>query len=139
MPIETFAQPANERGWSAIPTGAPEWALKMITEYRSAVQRGEHRAIVITPKAGDLAPMVRAVHGGHPVERRSVTKFVGKKKKKWTGPTAHRTQQFRHCGVSENAPEHIQEQYVEQRANWKPRPVPQPVVTEIPMFDLKHF
>jgi len=57
----------------------------------------------------------------------------------FTGPTAHRTQQFRHCGVSENAPEHIQEQYVEQRANWKPRPVPQPVVTEIPMFDLKHF
>jgi len=87
MPIETFAQPANERGWSAIPTGAPEWALKMITEYRSAVQRGEHRAIVITPKAGDFVPMVRAVRGDHPVERRSVTKFVGKKEKKWA-PTA---------------------------------------------------
>jgi hypothetical protein len=88
MPIETFAQPVTERGWSAVPAGAPEWALKMITEYRSAVQRGEHRAIVITPKAGDFAPMVRAVHGDHPVERRSVTKFVGKKKKKWTGPSA---------------------------------------------------
>jgi|ERR1700723_4487315 len=85
---ETFAAPSNERGWSAIPAGAPAWALKLITEYRSAVQRGEHRAIVITPKAGDFVPMVRAVHGGHPVERRSVTKFVGKKKEKNWAPTA---------------------------------------------------
>jgi hypothetical protein len=58
----------------------------------------------------------------------------------FTGPTAHRTQQFRHCGVSENAPEHIQEQYVEQRANWKPKPSPESARTEaVPFEVLSHF
>lgn len=59
-------------------------------------------------------------------------------KVQFTGPTAHRTQQFRHCGVAENAPEHLQEEYLRRREIWK-RPATKPVVTEVPFFDLKHF
>ena len=59
-------------------------------------------------------------------------------KVQFSGPTAHRTQQFRHCGVAENAPEHIQEEYVDRRSNWRKR-TPEPVVAEVPFFDLKHF
>jgi hypothetical protein len=56
----------------------------------------------------------------------------------FTGPTAHRTQQFRHCGVAENAPSHIQEEYVDRRANWKPKP--EAARTEaVPFEVLSHF
>jgi hypothetical protein len=58
-------------------------------------------------------------------------------KAQFTGPTAHKTQVFRHCGVTDAVPEHIAEQYAKLRAKWK---APAPQSTEkFPSFELVHF
>jgi hypothetical protein len=40
---------------------------------------------------------------------------------RFTGPTAHKTQVFRHCGVTDRIPQDIAEQYERARQNWKPK------------------
>jgi hypothetical protein len=58
-------------------------------------------------------------------------------KAQFTGPTAHKTQVFRHCGVTDSIPEHIAEEYAKLRAKWKALT---PQTTEkLPSFELVHF
>ena len=38
------------------------------------------------------------------------------------GPTAHTTQSFRHCGVTESIPKDIAAEYERARGQWKPKP-----------------
>jgi hypothetical protein len=55
----------------------------------------------------------------------------------FTGPNAHKTQVFRHCGVTDSIPEHVAEEYAKLRAK---RKVPTPQTTEkLPSFELVHF
>jgi hypothetical protein len=56
-----------------------------------------------------------------------------------SGPSAHRTQVFQHCGVAEKVPSHLQEQYVERRKKFVPKPIQAPVVEGMLMIELQHF
>ena len=40
---------------------------------------------------------------------------------RFTGPTAHRTQVFRHCGVTDRIPQDIAAEYERARKAWKPK------------------
>jgi hypothetical protein len=60
-------------------------------------------------------------------------------KARFTGPTCHKTQVFRHCGITDQIPEDIAEHYAELRSKWNPKPVAPEVSTAIPMIELSHF
>lgn len=56
-----------------------------------------------------------------------------------SGPNAHKTQVFSHCGVAEKVPSQLGEQYVERRKKFVFKPIQPPVVEGLPMIELKHF
>jgi hypothetical protein len=63
-------------------------------------------------------------------------------KAQFSGPNAHKTQVFRHCGVTDSIPEHIAEDYAERAAKWKPnkkRFVPDFAAADKPKFSMKVF
>jgi hypothetical protein len=61
-------------------------------------------------------------------------------KAQFSGPTAHRTQVFRHCGITDAIPEDVAADYAERRSKWKPMPVaPEAVAEKLPMIELSHF
>jgi hypothetical protein len=61
-------------------------------------------------------------------------------KAQFSGPTAHKTSVFRHCGVADKIPEHIAEHYAELRAKWRRSPArTEPQAEKLPAFELAHF
>jgi hypothetical protein len=54
------------------------------------------------------------------------------------GPTAHKTQVFRHCGITDAVPERVADFYAKLRAKWKPAPAA-PKVEKLPSIALEHF
>jgi hypothetical protein len=61
-------------------------------------------------------------------------------KAQFSGPSAHRTQVFRHCGITDQIPEDVAAEYVRRRAQWTPKkPVAPEAGTAIPMIELSHF
>jgi hypothetical protein len=61
-------------------------------------------------------------------------------KAQFSGPNAHKTQVFRHCGVTNQIPEDVAAEYAERRSKWKPKPVaPEAVAEKLPSFELTHF
>jgi hypothetical protein len=63
-------------------------------------------------------------------------------KAQFSGPSAHRTQVFRHCGVTDAIPEHIAEDYAERFKKWKPTKkafVPDFAAVDKPKFSMDNF
>jgi hypothetical protein len=63
-------------------------------------------------------------------------------KNQFSGPTAHRTSVFRHCGVTDAVPQDITADYTERRARWakaQKAVAPEAVAEKLPAFELSHF
>jgi hypothetical protein len=92
-----------------------------------------------------LAPPVRKPDAQFAVHRTTLSKqpFIAAScnscgsKAQFTGPTAHKTQFFRHCGVTDAVPEHIAEQYGNLRAKWRAPVAPR--IEKLPAIELVHF